>query len=136
VWGSLLLLAHFETSKMVPLGLLRVYIGLILIVIEDFYWEEFTCLLSWWNLLWCIRGDFNVTRFPSERLGEIFLCLAMVEFSDIIFDQGLMAILLVEGYFTWSNKQDPPSWLRIDRFLVSPEWETQFPDLSKKKKVT
>jgi hypothetical protein len=37
-----------------------------------------------------------------------------------------MAILLVEGYFTWSNKQDPPSWLRIDRFLVSPEWETQF----------
>jgi exonuclease III len=46
-----------------------------------------------------------------------------------------MAILLVEGYFTWSNKQDPPSWLRIDRFLVSPEWETQFPDLSKKKRL-
>jgi hypothetical protein len=32
------------------------------------------------------RGDFNVTRFPSERLGEACYCLAMLEFSDFIFE--------------------------------------------------
>ena len=47
--------------------------------------EELASLFSWWNLLWCIGGDFNITHFPSERLGEAHLCPAMVEFSDFIF---------------------------------------------------
>jgi hypothetical protein len=34
--------------------------------------EELAGLISWWNLLWCIGGDFNVTRFPSELSG-VFL---------------------------------------------------------------
>jgi hypothetical protein len=38
---------------------------------------------------WCIRGDFNVTRFPSERSGEGSMS-AMRDFSDFISNQGLM----------------------------------------------
>jgi exonuclease III len=38
-------------------------------------WEELAGLLSWWNLPWCIGGDFNITRFPSERSGEAVLAL-------------------------------------------------------------
>ncbi|KAG2718228.1 hypothetical protein I3760_03G209400 [Carya illinoinensis] len=30
-------------------------------------WEELAGLGSWWSLPWCIGGDFNATRFPSER---------------------------------------------------------------------
>lgn len=30
-------------------------------------WEEIAVLHSWWNLSWCIGGDFNVIRFLSER---------------------------------------------------------------------
>jgi hypothetical protein len=51
----------------------------------------------------------------------------MVEFSDFIFEQGLMNISLVGGSFVRSNNSDPLSWSRIDKFIVSPEWETQFP---------
>lgn len=29
-------------------------------------WEEIVGVCSWWDLPWCIRGDFNVIRFPSE----------------------------------------------------------------------
>jgi hypothetical protein len=49
----------------------------------------------------------------------------MEEFSE----QGLIDIPLVEGSFTWSNNQAPPSMTRIDRFLVFPDWEENFPDL-------
>jgi hypothetical protein len=29
--------------------------------------------------------DFNVTRFPSEKSGEVHSCLAMMKFSNFIF---------------------------------------------------
>ena len=32
-------------------------------------WEELADLNSWWNLPWCVGEDFNLVRFPSERLG-------------------------------------------------------------------
>jgi hypothetical protein len=59
-------------------------------------WEELAGLISWWDVLWCIGGDFNVTHFPSERLGGA--CLnAMTKFLDFISEQGLMDLLLAGG---------------------------------------
>jgi hypothetical protein len=37
------------------------------------------------------------------------VCLAMLEVSKLIFEQGLMDILLVGGSFRWSSNRDPPS---------------------------
>ena len=62
-------------------------------------WDELAGLMSWWNMLWCIRGDFNVTRFPSERSGAA--ChLAMVDFSNFLHEQGLLDLPLAGGLFT------------------------------------
>jgi hypothetical protein len=34
-----------------------------------YLWEELVVgLVSWWELPWCIGGDFNV-RFPCEKSG-------------------------------------------------------------------
>jgi hypothetical protein len=33
------------------------------------------------------------------------------------------------GSFTWLNNQDIKAWSRIDRFLLSPEWEEYFPEV-------
>jgi hypothetical protein len=40
---------------------------------------------------------------------------------------------LVGGRFTWSNGCEVEAWLKIDRFLLSTEWEEHFPDVSQKR---
>lgn len=90
-------------------------------------WEELAGVYSLWDVLWCMRGDFNTIRFPSERLGHCRHSLAMEEFNEFIFDLDFMDLPLVGGEFTWSNGR---VWSRSDRFLVSPSWETKYPEVS------
>lgn len=82
-----------------------------------------------WDVPWCMSGDSNITRFPSERLGIYHNSLAMEEFSEFIFDLDFMDLPLAGGKFTWSNSR---VWSRLDRFLVSPLWEAHFPELCQK----
>jgi hypothetical protein len=89
-------------------------------------------LLSRWNLPWCVGSNFNFTHFLNEILGEARFCSDM-KFYDFIFEQGLMDLPLVRGTFMWSNNRDSPAQSRIDRFLVSPEWEAKFPNLYHKR---
>jgi len=96
-------------------------------------WDELVQLCSWWDLSRCIGGDFNIIRYSSEISSETRSSPAIFEFTKLIFDQGLMNIPLVGGNFTWSNNEDPPSWSKIDRFLLSLEWKAQFPKVSQRR---
>ena len=64
-------------------------------------------------------GDFNVVRFPSERLGCSRLSPHMMDFSDFIEESHLVDVPLGRGQYTWSSGSEIPSMSRIDRFLVS-----------------
>ena len=81
-------------------------------------WEELFGLNSWWNV-WCVGGDFNVIRFPSERSGSTSFTAAMREFSNFVSEQGLIDIPFQGGSFTWSNTREVASKARLDRFLFS-----------------
>jgi len=96
-------------------------------------WDELAGLMSWWELPWRIGGDFNVVRFPSERSGVAGFSAAMEEFSDFIFMQNLVNVPLEGGQFTWSNNQEEETWSRINRFLISLEWEERFPEVTQRR---
>jgi hypothetical protein len=93
-------------------------------------WDELAGLMSWWDMPWCFGGDFNVVRFPSERSGAGGFSAAMEDFSEFIYGQSLVDIPLHGGQFTWSNNR---VWSKIDRFLLSPEWEEHYPDVSQRR---
>ncbi|KAG2706151.1 hypothetical protein I3760_05G090600 [Carya illinoinensis] len=83
-----------------------------------------------WDELADLRGDFNVTRFPSERSGGGRQNHAMGEFSNFISELELMDIPLMGGDYTWSNNY---TCSKLDRFLISSSWEMQFPDSCQKR---
>jgi hypothetical protein len=93
-------------------------------------WEELAGLMCIWELPWCIGGDFNVTLFHDERSGGVRRRRAVAAFTDFIAEMGLMDLPLAGGVSTWANNL---SWSRLDRFLVSPDWELSYPGLMQKK---
>ncbi|XP_050281855.1 uncharacterized protein LOC126722746 [Quercus robur] len=96
-------------------------------------WEELCGLDSWWSVSWCVGGDFNVVRFPSERLGSNSFTTAMPELSNFILEQGLNDLPLQGGTFTWSNDREVALKARLDRFLFSADWEDKFPTVSQRR---
>ena len=93
-------------------------------------WVELRDIRQSWSTPWCIFGDFNVIRFPSERLRCRRLTSPMLDFSDFIEDLNLVDLPLGGGgRFTWSSGSANPSLPRIDRFLISSDWEDQFPNV-------
>lgn len=86
-------------------------------------WEELRLAKARWQLPWCVGGDLNVIRFPRERSGSHFFTRAMREFNEFINEAELVDLQLSGGDFTWFRNGDRNQWSRIDRFLISTDWE-------------
>lgn len=71
-------------------------------------------------------GDFNVCRYENERHNCVTRSRAMRGFSEIIQDLGIIDLPLQGAYYTWSRGEDLYQASRIDRFLISPEWNECF----------
>jgi hypothetical protein len=48
-------------------------------------------------------------------------------FNSIIAAHDLIEIGMTGGKFTWSNNQSNPTLVKLDRFLMSKQWEDIFP---------
>ena len=92
-------------------------------------WDELVGIQQYWQIPWCCFGDFNIVRFPSERRGETRLTLAMEKFSKFVDDLNLVDLPLEGGSYTWSSGSDHPAMSRIDRTLVTSNWEDHYPDV-------
>jgi hypothetical protein len=52
----------------------------------------------------------------------------MDRFRRLINDLGVKELALHGRKFTWSNRQDPPTLVKLDRMFCSPDWEQLFPN--------
>ena len=92
---------------------------------EDF-WEELGAIRGLWEDPWCIGGDFNTVRFLKERRNAPRLIAEMRRFSEVIGELGLRDFPLAGGPFTWIGGLNSQASSRLDRFLISDQWEDHF----------
>lgn len=73
------------------------------------------------------RGDFNVIHFAREKnpLGRI--TRSMEDFANFLSEVNLCDCPLSNASFTWTNGKTPLILSRLDRFLVSGDWEDMYP---------
>jgi hypothetical protein len=74
-----------------------------------------------------ITGDFNLTRRASDKNKPGGFNKWSVLFNSIIAQGELMEIPLSGRRYTWSNNHEDPTFELLDRVLVSPTWEENFP---------
>ena len=95
-------------------------------------WEELSRMHSRWNTAWCVFGDFNTIRYPSERLGCEAFSPAMFAFSDFIEANYLVDLPLEGASFTWFRNLGSACMSRIDRTLASVDWVDYFGNVSQR----
>lgn len=79
---------------------------------------------------WTIMGDFNIPLRPSDKSTTNFNMFEANLFSSTINTLQLQDLPLLDRRYTWSNQQDEPILVRLDRALANMAWATKFPDTS------
>ncbi|RVX06568.1 hypothetical protein CK203_029506 [Vitis vinifera] len=67
------------------------------------FFSEMRAIRGLWNEPWCVAGDFNMIRFPSEHSRGGRPSPTMRRFSEVIKDLELRDLPLQGGLFTWSG---------------------------------
>jgi exonuclease III len=98
-------------------------------------WDELVGMRSWWEVPWVVGGDFNMVRFPLERVGSNTFSPAMHDFSDFISVHGLVDMPMSGGNFTWTNNREVSSMSRLDRFLFTSDWDEGFVNICQKRLI-
>ena len=76
--------------------------------------------------------DFNVVLDRSERIGEGLCKTSIRNFNTFIQRAMVVDIPLVGLTFTWTNFRVKTAWAKLDRFLLSLEFISWFPNVVQK----
>ncbi|XP_026436582.1 uncharacterized protein LOC113334570 [Papaver somniferum] len=93
------------------------------------FWREIEEVRCFWNLSWVIGGDFNEIHFTHERSSGGEYLAGMRRLNRFISQHELFDLPLHGATYTWTKNHFNSIKSRIDRIMVSPEWEQQFPNL-------
>ncbi|KAG5619929.1 hypothetical protein H5410_005147 [Solanum commersonii] len=75
---------------------------------------------------WVLCGDFNTVRYPSEKFNCSQISRSMTDLSEFIEDMELIDLDLAGGEFTWRKGERHSTAARLDRFMISEDWDTKF----------
>lgn len=79
---------------------------------------------------WILLGDFNLTRWLSDRPGVLRGLSLMTLFNDLIRYLEMEDVQLENRAYTWSSKRPQPNFSRIDRVFLTQGWSLRFPMIS------
>jgi hypothetical protein len=74
-----------------------------------------------------IGRDFNILRNPSEKNNDNFEHRWSFLFNSVIDGLNLRELEMSGRKFTWANAPPNPTFEKLDKILVSTEWEQEFP---------
>ncbi|CAN4080374.1 unnamed protein product [Withania somnifera] len=90
--------------------------------VRKLLWRELIGVRTSISGPWTICGDFNVTRYSSERTNCNRINGAMTEFAACIVELELIDPPLFGGSFTWRRGEDNGCASRIEGFLHCAQW--------------
>ncbi len=94
---------------------------------KEEFCNELAALKDVFYGLWAMCGDFNLTRCQQERKGRCWSGKLMAMFSVLLNELELIDLPITNQNFMWSNMQCNPTLAKLDRFLISTEWDQTFP---------
>jgi mannosylglycoprotein endo-beta-mannosidase len=77
---------------------------------------------------WAVTGDFNLILNEADKSNDRIDRANLRRFRRTVARLELLDLHLHGRCFTWSNERENPTLVRLDRVLVSAEWESLFPN--------
>jgi exonuclease III len=103
--------------------------------LKDDFLAELSLFCNCVDCPFIVGGDFNILRSVLDKNKPTVLPHCSDVFNSIIHTLSLREIQMTGGKYTWSNKRKNPTLEKLDRILMSPEWEMLFPLVSVRKLV-
>lgn len=75
---------------------------------------------------WLILGDFNLIYKATDKNNSNLNRQLMAQFREALSDCELQEIHLQNRKFTWSNEQQNPTLVKLDRLFGNAEWDACF----------
>ncbi|XP_038994717.1 uncharacterized protein LOC120118823 [Hibiscus syriacus] len=110
------------------IGVINVYGPNVQGEMREFF-EQLITVISDWNIPVIVGGDFNAVRMESERLEVQVQSTAMEIFEEFITASELFEVPNLGSLFTWFRGDGNVVASRLDRFLISTEIFSLFPQL-------
>ncbi|KAK8657437.1 hypothetical protein V6N13_035677 [Hibiscus sabdariffa] len=93
------------------------------------FFEELYKVIAKFNVAWVVGGDFNAFLNPEEKLGLSLNSFSMNVFKEFVGNMQGIDLPLCGGAFTWCNNRDPPTFVKLDRFIVTADVLLKFPNI-------
>lgn len=77
---------------------------------------------------WAVTGDFNLILNQEDKSNDQIDRANLRRFRRTVAALELQDLHLHGRAFTWSNERENPTLVRLDRVLVSMDWEELFPN--------
>ena len=93
------------------------------------FMQELRCVRSTCQGPWTVLGDFNLITSAEDKNNGNLNRAMMGRFRRLINELKLKELPLQgRKFITWSNQQDTPTLVKLDRVFYSAEWEQLFPN--------